>query len=167
MSSLLSQRFAQQAVNAIPKIVTPPIQLVPFRFQARLIESMLSLVLKEQMDDDELEFIEGHWVGIKITDLSLAFDVSILDKQWQVRQHQSDVDVCFSADGQSLVLIAAMEEDPDTLFFQRKLCIEGDTELGLEVKNLLMEVEFDKMPAAVRHAISQLAGLIKAANQTP
>ena len=34
------------------------------------------------------------------------------------------------------------EEDPDTLFFNRKLHIEGDTELGLITKNLLDSVDW-------------------------
>ena len=33
--------------------------------------------------------------------------------------------------------LATRREDPDALFFQRRLVIEGDTELGLTVKNLL------------------------------
>jgi predicted lipid carrier protein YhbT len=38
------------------------------------------------------------------------------------------------------------EEDPDTLFFNRKLIIEGDTELGLIVKNLLDSVDWSTTP---------------------
>ena len=38
------------------------------------------------------------------------------------------------------------EEDPDTLFFSRRLRIEGDTELGLIVKNLLDSVDWDSTP---------------------
>jgi predicted lipid carrier protein YhbT len=34
------------------------------------------------------------------------------------------------------------QEDPDTLFFNRTLDIEGDTELGLIVKNMLDAVEW-------------------------
>jgi predicted lipid carrier protein YhbT len=33
--------------------------------------------------------------------------------------------------------LALRREDPDTLFFTRRLVIEGDTELGLEIKNAL------------------------------
>ena len=33
--------------------------------------------------------------------------------------------------------LARRAEDPDTLFFSRRLVIEGDTELGLVVKNAL------------------------------
>jgi predicted lipid carrier protein YhbT len=34
------------------------------------------------------------------------------------------------------------EEDPDTLFFARRLTIEGDTELGLVAKNLLDGIDW-------------------------
>jgi predicted lipid carrier protein YhbT len=33
------------------------------------------------------------------------------------------------------------KEDPDTLFFSRRLLMEGDTELGLLVKNTLDAME--------------------------
>jgi predicted lipid carrier protein YhbT len=33
------------------------------------------------------------------------------------------------------------KEDPDTLFFSRRLLMEGDTELGLLVKNTLDALE--------------------------
>jgi len=33
--------------------------------------------------------------------------------------------------------LALRREDPDTLFFTRRLVIEGDTGLGLEIKNAL------------------------------
>ena len=45
-----------------------------------------------------------------------------------------------------LILVAGRKEDPDTLFFQRRLSIEGDTELGLEVKNLMDNIEFEQLP---------------------
>ena len=39
------------------------------------------------------------------------------------------------------VVRARREEDPDTLFFSRRLMMEGDTELGLVVKNTLDALE--------------------------
>ena len=42
------------------------------------------------------------------------------------------------------------QEDPDTLFFNRRLSIEGDTELGLMVKNTLDALDPDILhPRAV------------------
>ncbi len=34
-------------------------------------------------------------------------------------------------------LLATRQEDPDALFFSRRLLVEGDTELGLIAKNTL------------------------------
>ncbi|SOB78018.1 SCP-2 sterol transfer family protein [Marinobacter sp. LV10R510-11A] len=39
--------------------------------------------------------------------------------------------------------LSARQQDPDQLFFQRRLMIEGDTELGLALKNLLDSLEWD------------------------
>jgi hypothetical protein len=38
-------------------------------------------------------------------------------------------------------LAATRKEDPDSLFFNRRLSLEGDTELGLVVKNTLDALE--------------------------
>jgi predicted lipid carrier protein YhbT len=35
------------------------------------------------------------------------------------------------------MLLATRRVDPDTLFFERRLLIEGDTETGLRLKNVL------------------------------
>ncbi|CCG96496.1 conserved hypothetical protein, putative sterol carrier domain, SCP (fragment) [Marinobacter nauticus ATCC 49840] len=38
--------------------------------------------------------------------------------------------------------LAERKQDPDQLFFQRRLVIEGDTELGLALKNLLDSLDW-------------------------
>ncbi|UDL05973.1 ubiquinone anaerobic biosynthesis accessory factor UbiT [Marinobacter sp. CA1] len=42
--------------------------------------------------------------------------------------------------------LAERQQDPDQLFFQRRLVIEGDTELGLGLKNLLDSLEWQLLP---------------------
>ncbi|MEW8013567.1 MAG: SCP2 sterol-binding domain-containing protein [Candidatus Sedimenticola endophacoides] len=41
------------------------------------------------------------------------------------------------------LLLATRREDADTLFFNRRLRLGGDTELGLYVKNFLDALELD------------------------
>jgi predicted lipid carrier protein YhbT len=53
-------------------------------------------------------------------------------------------DLTFRANLSAFLQIAARQEDPDTLFFNRTLAVEGDTELGLIVKNMLDAVEWPK-----------------------
>ncbi len=67
----------------------------------------------------------------------------------------------FSGNLNDLVLIAGRKEDPDTLFFQRRLSIEGDTELGLEVKNLMDSVDLEQLPKAMQVALNQLADFVQ------
>ena len=54
-------------------------------------------------------------------------------------------DLCFSASLSAFLQLIARQEDPDTLFFARRLSIEGDTELGLQVKNMFDAIDFDGM----------------------
>lgn len=46
-------------------------------------------------------------------------------------------DAIISADARDFLALALRREDPDTLFFARRLLVEGDTEVGLLVKNTL------------------------------
>ncbi len=55
-------------------------------------------------------------------------------------------DLAFAANLSAFLQLLARQEDPDTLFFNRDLSIEGDTELGLMVKNMLDAVEWPTLP---------------------
>jgi len=56
-----------------------------------------------------------------------------------------DYDLTLRAPMHAFLRLLMRQEDPDTLFFNRELAIEGDTELGLQVKNMLDAVD----PAAL------------------
>ena len=58
-------------------------------------------------------------------------------------------------------MLATRSEDSDTLFFQRRLSLEGSTELGLQLKNLLDGIEMDPLafPAPVRLALKHASGV--------
>ena len=58
---------------------------------------------------------------------------------------RSEPDITITATLSVFLRLLAREEDPDTLFFNRELSVEGDTELGLMVKNMLDAVELPKL----------------------
>lgn len=64
-------------------------------------------------------------------------------------------DLAFRANLSAFLQLLARQEDPDTLFFNRQLSIEGDTELGLVVKNMLDAVEWERL----RPRLPKLPGL--------
>ena len=52
-------------------------------------------------------------------------------------------DLTLSARTRDYLALALREEDADTLFFSRRLRMEGETDLGLLVKNTLDAVDWD------------------------
>ena len=90
-------------------------------------------MFKEALEDGDFEFLEDKWLKVAIKDWNLAWYISYQDENLVVAEKLVQEDVSFSGNLNDLVLIAGRKEDPDTLFFQRRLSIEGDTELGLEV----------------------------------
>ena len=66
-------------------------------------------------------------------------------------------DVVIRAAPRDYLALALRREDPDTLFFTRRLAIEGDTELGLIVKNALDAIDWDALPAPLARLSARLA----------
>ncbi|WP_372873269.1 SCP2 domain-containing protein [Shewanella sp.] len=163
LAARLVPQIAKDVLEYAPKMVRLPLSKVPFTAKAALIRPGLNMLLAREAEDGELDFLEGRWVGIDVRDLGLAFDVSFDTGRLCVREAgDQPTGVRFSADSRELLLIAAGKEDPDTLFFQRKLTIEGDTELGLLVKNLLLAIDLERLPSPVTTTLSQLARALQA-----
>ena len=63
----------------------------------------------------------------------------------RVQLNHPDVTVNLEIEDDRLLLITG-REDPDTLFFQRRLRMQGDTELGVYLKNFLASVDPASLP---------------------
>ena len=132
----------------------PSLKLVHFSAQKSLLIPALHAIFSEAIEDGDFKFLQGKWLKISITDLQLNWWLSFDIDQLIMASLEDNIteDVSFSANGDDLVLIAGRKQDPDTLFFQRRLKIEGDTELGLEVKNLIDAIDIEHLPSSV-HAL--------------
>ncbi len=144
-----------------------PVQLLPKFAQRMTMLEALKMVFKEALDDGEFEFLENKWLKVEVIDLNLHWFISFRNNQLVVSEAEQQADVSFSGNLNDLVLIAGRKEDPDTLFFQRRLSIEGDTELGLEVKNLMDSVDLDALPKIVNFCLNQLADFVYKGLQSP
>ncbi|MFT4172043.1 MAG: SCP2 sterol-binding domain-containing protein [Rhodocyclaceae bacterium] len=89
----------------------------------------------------DLGFLDGKTVCIKVSDLGVEARVHVQGDRFRAAPSNVEADVSFQAAALDYARVALREEDPDTLFFQRRLRIEGDTELGLALKNLLDSIE--------------------------
>ncbi|HFD4663818.1 TPA: SCP2 domain-containing protein [Klebsiella variicola subsp. variicola] len=159
-------KLRSRLVHFGPSLLSVPVKLAPFALKRQVLEQVLSWQFRQALAEGELAFLEGRWLSIHVRDIDLLWYTSVVDGRLVVSQ-QADADVSFSADASDLLMIAARKQDPDTLFFQRRLVIEGDTELGLYVKNLMDAIELEQMPKALRVMLLQLADFVEAGLKSP
>lgn len=159
-------KLRSRLVHFGPSLLSVPVKLAPFALKRQVLEQVLSWQFRQALAEGELAFLEGRWLSFHVRDIGLLWYTSVVDGRLVVSQ-QADADVSFSADASDLLMIAARKQDPDTLFFQRRLVIEGDTELGLYVKNLMDAIELEQMPKALRVMLLQLADFVEAGLKSP
>ncbi len=156
-----------QLVQNAASILRSPVQLLPKFVQKKALLDGLKMVFHEALDDGDFEFLEDKWLKIEIRDMSLSWYISYEDDKLVVADSIQNEDVSFSGTLNDLILIAGRKEDPDTLFFQRRLSIQGDTELGLEVKNLMDSVDLEQLPKGLQILLHQLADFVHKGMQAP
>lgn len=159
----LPMNLSKSIISIVPKVLKPTLKLVPFTCQQKILLPALHSVFKEAIADGDFAFLENKWLRICVTDLEVNWWLSFANGQLMMAAPSAMIseDVCFSAKGDDLVLIAGRKQDPDTLFFQRRLKIEGDTELGLEVKNLIDAIDIDQLPSSVHSLVAQVANWLE------
>lgn len=159
----LPLKFKASLIDVMPRILRPSLRFLPFRAQKSLLIPALHSIFSEAIKDDDFEFLQGKWLKISIIDLQLDWWLSFDQDQLIMAAPDDNIaeDVSFSANGDDLILIAGRKQDPDTLFFQRRLKIEGDTELGLEVKNLIDAIDIDQLPSSVHSLVDFSANFLQ------
>ncbi|RJG51296.1 ubiquinone anaerobic biosynthesis accessory factor UbiT [Motilimonas pumila] len=154
------QHLHQELVSQAAQIFKLPCQITPKALQQGAIQAALNRLLASNIAEGDVDFLIDKWLHVHITDLDLSWVMSLQREKITVKLGQHAADVHFSADLNDLVLIAGRKEDPDTLFFQRRLHISGDTELGLEVKNLLDALELETLPLNGHLVVDKLSQFV-------
>ncbi len=98
------------------------------------------------LHDDTLSEIEGKRFRVTVLDTGMVADFSYRAGAFRPLWNTGGKpDLQFAAPLSAYLQMVSRQEDPDTLFFNRTLSIEGDTELGLRVKNMLDALEWPAM----------------------
>lgn len=130
--------------------------------QQALLEALLNRALAEPLRTRALDWLDGRWLGLRVEDAPLAWRFSLRSGRIHCRVGAEPADVLISAAAPALLLLASGREDADTLFFQRRLRISGDTELGLAVKNSLDAHGPAALPRLLRGPLLWLAARLPA-----
>lgn len=126
-----------------PYILSVPFKLVPSSIHSRMLVSFLNLLLNEQIEDGELDFLENKKLCIKVSDINIMYVISLKNRKLIAKYENSKNDIELRASAYDYLQLAARKQDPDTLVFQRKLVMQGNTELGLELKNFLDSLDLE------------------------
>jgi len=107
----------------------------------QLLATALNAALAPQLPQDVKQRLQGRSFRIHVRDARVSFDFTWTGTRFAPLPRQATPDLAISASGPDFLRMARREADPDTLFFGRRLAMEGDTELGLVVKNTLDALE--------------------------
>ncbi len=135
-----------QTLPRLPRLLSRPLYLLPaFAWRgglARLLNTLFATPIRA----GELDFLHGRHVGIQIADAPLSFRLTLEHGRLVVLTDSQATDLQIEGSVYAFMLLASRQEDADTLFFQRQLRIQGDTELGLQVKNFLDGIDLSALP---------------------
>ncbi|MDE2156569.1 MAG: SCP2 sterol-binding domain-containing protein [Xanthomonadaceae bacterium] len=144
-----------------PRRLAPLLQVVPSRWQHRLLEAAMARVLDAPLREGALDFMRGRRLAIEVSDLRLRWVLELRDNRLCVTGAEAEASVRGSAT--DLLLLAGRIEDADTLFFQRRLVLTGDTELGLTARNMLERLPWESIPLGLRIMLNRGARFARTA----
>lgn len=124
---MLNLAFPPQLASVVSRLPVAPPSLAFSAAANRLLWPALKAL--------DWQALVGRRYAIRVTDLGLTLRFSVTARGFAPDSGTPDLTI--SASASDFLLLLSRREDPDTLFFSRRLVSEGDTELGLIVKNLL------------------------------
>jgi len=95
-----------------------------------------------------LEPLRGKTVSLEATDLGMRVRLAYDGSRFSAYGGSAAADLAIRSTVSGFLALGLRREDPDTLFFTRRLVMTGDTDLGLIVKNLLDSIDWSRLPVA-------------------
>jgi len=142
----------------IPKPVGQVLGRLPGLPGSMLFVMGLNLALAKQLNSDVTQMLLDKKLRLCVLDAQWTFDFEWRNTRFVACKNAGAADLTLSASAHDFIKLARREEDPDTLFFNRRLAMEGDTELGLLVKNTIDAIDLPVMnlePFKPQHVMAQ------------
>jgi len=154
-----------QQTWTVPGPLARLLALLPSFPPAWLLAQALNAALAPLLPPELLATLAGRRLRLRVTDAGVHADFTVAGGRIQALGSRGAPDVSIAASAWDFLQLARRAEDPDALFFARRLVIEGDTELGLRLKNALdaldlppLELSLPPSPRAVVRAVVRLRG---------
>jgi predicted lipid carrier protein YhbT len=143
---------------AFPPLLADLAERLPARPPSLAFSLLANRLLWPVIRELDWQSLSGRRYAIRVKDLGLSFRFTVTPGGFAPDNGTPDLTV--TATARDFLLLLGRREDPDTLFFSRRLVSEGDTELGLTVKNMLdavdPEVVLRRLPLPLARAARQM-----------
>ncbi|VAW96802.1 hypothetical protein MNBD_GAMMA23-1331 [hydrothermal vent metagenome] len=117
---------------------------VPDSVHSQLFCRLCTQLMRGQSIVKKLQKLDSKVVRLTITDTKNSWCFQFTAQGLKsVANNYVNVDVHIKGSLRSFLLLVTHNEDPDTLFFNQELCLEGNTEDGLYLRNILDAMEFN------------------------
>ena len=147
-----------QAAPQLPAVLASVVKRLPQWPPSTVLCAGLNLLFLPTLDADTKQRLMGRIVSIQVSDAGLDGRIRLTSIGFLPVLGRAP-EVTISACASDYYRLARRLEDPDTLFFSRRLSIDGDTELGLFIKNLLDAIDWSHFPGPFGAAIDKLRNL--------
>ena len=140
----LNSRSTSSDLRVVPAPVGALLARLPAYPGSLLLVTALNLALSRHLPADVGRLLLHKRMRVQVRDARVAFDFAWTGERFAPHAPlvaPAVADVTLSATAHDFLLLAQRQQDPDTLFFSRRLSMQGDTELGLVVKNALDAIE--------------------------
>lgn len=114
---------------------------IPMPLKQLIAEAPLNRLFAEAIVEGEFNDFEGRKIRLEINGGQPGVTLGFWAGRLRVLSGPGDATIRGSVS--AFKTLARRKQDPDQLFFQRRLVIEGDTELGLGLKNLLDSLDWN------------------------
>lgn len=104
----------------------------------------LNVGLDRIVPREQLEALAEHPLCMQVKDAGLTLYFQMRQGRFHLYRGTQKPALTIRANARDFMALALRQEDPDTLFFSRRLVMEGDTDLGLLVKNTLDAIDWSK-----------------------
>jgi len=147
----------------LPAPLAVPLALLPGGLHSRLLAAALNRVLAAPLAAGELGFLAGRSLAIRVRDAGVGYRLTLAGGRLSAQAGGGPPDLYIEASLYDFLVLAGRREDPDTLVFQRRLVMQGDTELGLLAKNFLdsLDSEALDLPSWCDRALREAAPLYR------
>ena len=113
------------------------VERLPVAPPSFVLARVLDRLLLPRLPADARAALAGRSVELQVSDFGIRVRLQITAGGFAPAPDRGEPALRIVAPAQSYLRLARGDDDPDRLFFERALVMEGDTELGLVLKNTL------------------------------